>query len=59
MARLQAEMAKAAAAPEVKAFFEQQGALPGGTPSAEFATLVESTTKGWAPVAAKANIEKQ
>jgi tripartite-type tricarboxylate transporter receptor subunit TctC len=59
VARLQAEMAKAAAAPDVKAFFEAQGGLPGGTKTEEFRKLVQTTTKGWAPVAAKANIEKQ
>jgi tripartite-type tricarboxylate transporter receptor subunit TctC len=59
IAKLQAEMAKAATAPEVKTFFEGQGALPGGTPSADFGQLVTRTTKSWAPVAAKANIEKQ
>ena len=59
LAKLQSEIAKAANSPDVKAFFEQQGALPGGTKSAEFAQLVQSTTRSWAPVAAKANIEKQ
>jgi tripartite-type tricarboxylate transporter receptor subunit TctC len=58
IARLQAEVAKAVAAPDVKAFFETQGGLPGGTPSDEFARLVQDTTKSWAPVAAKAHIEK-
>jgi tripartite-type tricarboxylate transporter receptor subunit TctC len=59
IARLQAEIAKAVAAPDVQAFFEQQGGLPGGTKSDDFARLVQTTTKNWAPVAAKANIEKQ
>jgi tripartite-type tricarboxylate transporter receptor subunit TctC len=59
IAKLQAEMAKAATAPDVKSFFEAQGALPGGTKSAEFAQLVQTTTRSWAPVATKANIEKQ
>ena len=59
IAKLQAEIAKAANAPDVKAFFEGQGALPGGTRSAEFAQLVQATTRSWAPVAKKANIEKQ
>ena len=59
IAKLQAEVAKAVATPEVKAFFESQGGLPGGTKSDEFARLVQQTTKSWAPVAAKANIEKQ
>ena len=59
IAKLQAEMAKAAAAPDVKAFFEGQGATPGGSKSAEFAQLVQATTRSWAPVAEKAKIEKQ
>ena len=58
VAKLQAEVAKAVATPDVKAFFEAQGGLPGGTPSDEFARLVQDTTKSWAPVAAKAHIEK-
>jgi tripartite-type tricarboxylate transporter receptor subunit TctC len=59
VAKLQGEIAKAVAAPDVKAFFERQGALPGGTNSEEFGQIVRTTTKSWAPVAAKANIEKQ
>ena len=59
VARLQSEIAKAVAKPDVIAFFEAQGGIPGGTKSEEFAALVTKTTKGWAPVAAKANIEKQ
>jgi tripartite-type tricarboxylate transporter receptor subunit TctC len=59
IAKLQAEMAKVAEAPDVKAFFEAQGALPGGTKTDEFGKLVQVTTKNWGPVAAKANIEKQ
>ena len=59
IAKLQSEIAKAVATPDVKAFFEGQGGLPGGTRSDEFGKLVQSTTKSWAPVAAKANIEKQ
>jgi tripartite-type tricarboxylate transporter receptor subunit TctC len=59
LAKFQAEIAKAVASPDVVAFFEGQGALPGGTRSDEFGKLVQTTTKSWAPVAAKANIEKQ
>src|SRR4029453_13805510 len=55
VAKLQAEIAKAVAAPDVKAFFERQGALPGGTKSDEFGKLVQTTTKSWAPRAAKAH----
>ena len=59
IAKLQAEIAKAVANPDVVSFFEGQGALPGGSKSDEFGKLVQSTTKNWAPVAAKAKIEKQ
>jgi len=59
IAKLQAEIAKADATPEVRKFFESQGGLPGGTKSDEFGKLVQSTTKAWGPVAAKAKIEKQ
>jgi tripartite-type tricarboxylate transporter receptor subunit TctC len=59
IAKLQAEVVKAVAKPDVKAFFEAQGGLPGGTPSDDFARLVRDTTRSWAPVAAKADIEKQ
>ena len=59
LAKLQSEIAKAVAAPDVKTFFEGQGGLPGGTKSEEFGKLVQATTKSWAPVAAKAKIEKQ
>ena len=59
IAKLQSEIAKAVATQEVKAFFEGQGALPGGTKSDEFGKLVQSTTKNWGPVATKAKIEKQ
>jgi tripartite-type tricarboxylate transporter receptor subunit TctC len=59
VARLQSEIAKAVASSDVKAFFEGQGGLPGGTKSDEFSQLVRKTTASWAPVAAKGNIEKQ
>ena len=59
IAKLQGEIAKAVADPEVRAFFESQGGLPGGTRSDEFAKLVQSTTKNWAAVAEKAKVEKQ
>jgi tripartite-type tricarboxylate transporter receptor subunit TctC len=59
IAKLQSEIAKVVAMQEVKTFFEALGGLPGGTKTDEFGRLVQSTTKNWAPVAAKANIEKQ
>jgi len=59
VAKLGAEVAKAVASPDVKAFFETQGGFPGGTRDEEFARLVRDTTKSWGPVAAKAGIQKQ
>ena len=59
IAKLQGEIAKAVATPDVKSFFEAQGGTPGGTKSEEFAQLVQDTTKSWAPVAARAKIERQ
>ncbi len=59
ISKLQAQVAKAVASPDTKAFFEAQGGLPGGTKSDEFARLVADTTRSWAPVAAKAGIQKQ
>lgn len=57
--RLQAEVRKAVASPDVLAFFESQGGIAGGATSAQFAKRVQDTTRMWAPVAARAKIEKQ
>ena len=57
--RLQAEVRKAVASPDVVAFFESQGGIAGGATSAQFAQRVKDTTKMWEPVAVKAKIEKQ
>ncbi len=59
MERLQAEVQKAVASPDVKAFFESQGGIAGGASSAQFAKRVQDTTRMWGPVAARAKIEKQ
>ncbi len=59
LARLQSEVAKAAAAPDVKAFFDSQGGSPGGTKSDAFARQVAETTRMWAPVAERAKVERQ
>lgn len=59
VAKLQAEVSKAMATPEMAAFAESQGGIPGGTKPEAFARIVSETTRMWAPVAAKANIERQ
>jgi len=59
MERLQAEVKKAVASPDVKAFFESQGGIAGGATGAQFAKRVQDTTRMWGPVAARAKIEKQ
>ena len=59
LAKLQAEVAKAVATADVKAFFESQGGTPGGTATPAFAKQVTDTTRMWAPVAERAKVEKQ
>lgn len=59
VAKLQSEVARAVASADVKAFFESQGGTPGGTRSDAFAQQVRETTRMWAPVAARAKVEKQ
>ena len=57
--RLQAEVAKALAAPDMKEFLESQAAMPGGMPSEAFAQLMKEETERWREVASKADIKKQ
>ncbi|CAG2139454.1 Bug family tripartite tricarboxylate transporter substrate binding protein [Cupriavidus numazuensis] len=59
IARLQAEIQKALQTPDVKEFIAQLGAQPGSLDSPAFAQLIQRETAQWAPVAQKANIEKQ
>jgi tripartite-type tricarboxylate transporter receptor subunit TctC len=59
LAKLQAEVAKAVAAADVRAFFESQGGTPGGTRSDAFAAQVRETTRMWGTVAERAKVEKQ
>ncbi len=59
IARLQAEIQKALQAPDMKEFLAQMGSQPGNLDSPAFAQLIQRETAQWAPVAAKANIEKQ
>ncbi len=57
--RLQAEVAKALAAPDMKEFLDSQAALPGGMAPDVFARLLGEETERWRDVAAKADIERQ
>jgi tripartite-type tricarboxylate transporter receptor subunit TctC len=59
VARLQGEVAKAVATPDLVSFADSQGGFPGGTKSEAFAKIVADTTKMWGPVAAKAKVERQ
>lgn len=59
VARLQAEVAKALAAPDVQEFLASQGALPGGTAPDAFAGLIREETEKWREVAAKVDIQRQ
>lgn len=59
VAKIQAEVAKALASPDMGAFAESQGGFPGGTKPDAFAKIVADTTKMWGPVAEKAKVERQ
>ncbi|GJG94030.1 tripartite tricarboxylate transporter substrate binding protein [Cupriavidus pauculus] len=59
IARLQAEIHKALQAPDMKDFLAQMGSQPGNLDSPAFAQLIQRETAQWAPVAQKANIERQ
>jgi tripartite-type tricarboxylate transporter receptor subunit TctC len=57
--KLQAEVAKALAAPDVKEFLAAQGSEPGGMTPDAFAELIQQETERWRDIAAKADIKKQ
>jgi tripartite-type tricarboxylate transporter receptor subunit TctC len=57
--QLQQAVMKALEAPDVKAFLANMGSQPGRLDSNGFAQLIRRETVQWAPVAQKANIEKQ
>lgn len=59
IARLQDEIHKALQAPDMKDFLAQMGSQPGNLDSPAFAQLIQRETAQWAPVAQKANIERQ
>ncbi len=50
VARMQTEVAKALASPELKTLWFQQGAEPGGEPTEEYARLVKSEILKWGNV---------
>jgi tripartite-type tricarboxylate transporter receptor subunit TctC len=59
IALLQAEMAKASQAPDMREFLAAQGAEPGGLSTADFSKLLREESGRWRDVAAIAKIEQQ
>ena len=59
IAKLQAEIGKALDAPDMKEFAGTLSGQPGPRTPEAFGKLIADETALWAPVAAKANIEKQ
>jgi tripartite-type tricarboxylate transporter receptor subunit TctC len=55
--RIYREVAKALAQPDVRKIWEQQGAVAGGEPPAEFARLVRSEVVRWGKVVKDANVK--
>jgi tripartite-type tricarboxylate transporter receptor subunit TctC len=55
--KLYAEIAKALQLPDIKVIWEQQGAVAGGQPPAEFGRFVHSEVQRWAKVVKDANIK--
>jgi tripartite-type tricarboxylate transporter receptor subunit TctC len=59
VARLQAEVARALQAPEMREFLTGLASEPGGMPPAAFAALLREETERWRDVAASGGIERQ
>ena len=59
VARLQAEMAKVMAMPDVRQKIEDMGALPGGGTSADLDTFTRSEIRKWAKVIKDGNIKPE
>ena len=57
--KLQTEVVKALAAPDVKEFLAEQGSEPGGMTPDAFAQLIQQETERWRDIAAKADIKRQ
>ena len=58
MQRLQKEIGKAMASPDIQAFSDDLGAIPSVVDGAAFARMLADTTQLWGKVAATANVEK-
>jgi tripartite-type tricarboxylate transporter receptor subunit TctC len=59
VAKLQAEVVKALAAPDMKEFLDSQAAVPGGMDPSAFAQLLKEEAERWRDVAANADIQRQ
>lgn len=57
--KLQQEVAKAMTDPALLERFSQQGAQPGGLPSAEFAALVKKEIAAWSAIAQSAGVKPE
>lgn len=55
--KLQAEVKKALASPDLGKRFADQGAIPGGMPTAEFGRFVQSQTQTWGQVIKAAGVQ--
>ncbi len=55
--KLYAEITKALQSPDIKAGWDQQGAVPGGQPPAEMAKFVRAEVERWAKVVKDGNIK--
>jgi len=58
MQRLQKEIGKAMASPDIQAFSDDLGAIPSVVDGTAFAKMLADTTQLWGKVAATANVEK-
>ena len=57
--RLNGEVRKALASPDMQEFIATMSAQPGGIEPAAFSALIKDETARWAPVAEKAAVERQ
>ncbi len=59
IAKFQSEVKKAMMEPALQDRFAQQGALPGGIPSAEFAAMIKRDTANWGAIAHSAGVKPE
>lgn len=59
VAKLEAAVHKAVQSQDIQSFLANMGSKPGQLDRKDFAELIRKETAQWAPVAQKANIEKQ